>query len=424
MLQQLIRDLVAIGRVTLTVGHDSPVVAGNVPPGAPNLDVAIRIRDHRTAMAIAADPDLQLGEAYMDGRLTIERGTLWDFMEIIGRNIGRRPAAKLSTILRRAAGRFLDGSNTLAKAKANVEHHYDLSNDFYRLFLDRDLQYSCAYFTKENQSLEAAQAAKKAHIIAKLGLHDGCRVLDIGCGWGGLALSIARAADVEVTGITLSVEQLTLARQRAEELGLADRVHFELLDYRSLDKRFDRIVSVGMFEHVGRAHFDEYFRSIRRLLAPGGVALVHSIGRKDPGPGSNPWMTRHIFPGGYIPAASEALAAVERSGLWTTDMEILRLHYAETLRHWRERVELQREAIEQFYDARFYRMWTFYLAACEMSFRYDGLMVVQLQIAADIDAVPLTRDYLSGEETRITRRLAARVARPPAAMNRAKAESC
>lgn len=423
MLQKLVSELVSVGRLELTVGTEPPIVAGTVPAGAPHLDVALRVHDRRTALAIAADPDLQLGEAYMNGTLTIERGSLWDFFDLVGRNMSRRPPATLFTSARRAIGTLLTDTNTPDRAKANVAHHYDLSHDFYRLFLDDDLQYSCAYFTRPGQSLEAAQAAKKAHIAAKLGLEDGCHVLDIGCGWGGLALSIAAASDVKVTGITLSVEQLAIARQRAKALGLDHRVHFELQDYRSLDRKFDRIVSVGMFEHVGRAHFSEYFETIKRLLAPDGIALVHSIGRKDPGPGSNPWMTRHIFPGGYIPAASEALAALERTGLWATDIEVLRLHYAETLRHWRERVEAKRSEIERLYDARFYRMWTFYLAACEMSFRYDGLMVFQLQIAADISAVPLTRDYLASEEARIACRLEPRSARP-IAMQGTSAESC
>ncbi|WP_454887887.1 class I SAM-dependent methyltransferase [Sphingomonas oryzagri] len=423
MLEKFVSEFVTVGRLELTIGSEPAIVVGTVPPGAPNLDVALHVRDRRTALAIAADPDLQLGEAYMDGTLTIERGSLWDLFDLIGRNIGHRPPATLFMSARRAVGTLLADTNTPDRARANVAHHYDLSADFYRLFLDDDLQYSCAYFTRPGQSLEAAQAAKKAHIAAKLGLEDGCHVLDIGCGWGGLALSIAAAADVEVTGITLSVEQLAVARRRAKDLGLDHRVHFELQDYRSLDRKFDRIVSVGMFEHVGKEHFPDYFETIKRLLAPDGVALVHSIGRKDPGPGFNPWMTRHIFPGGYIPAASEALAALERTGLWATDIEILRLHYAETLRHWRKRVETKRGEIEQLYDARFFRMWTFYLAACEMSFRYDGLMVFQLQIAADIDAVPLTRDYLASEEARIACRLEPGSARP-IAMQGTSAESC
>jgi cyclopropane-fatty-acyl-phospholipid synthase len=402
--KDLISKMVTVGRLSVRIGEDAPFTVGSLIARRPDLDVAIHIADAWTAAAIAADPDLQLGEAYMDERLEIEAGSLWSLMELIGRNGVRRPQMGLMTSLKRSLAGFM-ATNTPERSRRNVAHHYDLSEEFYRLFLDDDMQYSCAYFSRPGMTLEEAQVAKKAHIAAKLELRDGQRILDIGCGWGGLALSLAKVADVELVGVTLSREQLRFARARAVAEGLADRVRFELIDYRSVAGPFDRIVSVGMFEHVGRSEFDTYFGAIQRLLKPGGLALVHSIGRKDPGPGVNPWIERHVFPGGYIPAASQALDAIERSGLWTTDMEVLRTHYAETLRHWRERVERQRREIEHLYDARFYRMWTFYLALCEMGFRYNGLMVMQLQIAADSDALPITRDYLSVEETHIAHRL-------------------
>jgi cyclopropane-fatty-acyl-phospholipid synthase len=401
--KDLVSKMVTVGRLTVRIGEGPAFTVGSPVPRRPDLDVAVHIVDTWTAAAIAADPDLQLGEAYMADRLRIESGTLWGFMELIGRNATRRPPTGMLCALKRSLAQVM-ASNTPERSRRNVAHHYDLSEDFYRLFLDDDLQYSCAYFPRAGMTLEQAQLAKKAHIAAKLEVRDGQRILDIGCGWGGLALSLAKVADVEVLGVTLSREQLRVARARAAAEGLDNRVRFELMDYRALDATFDRIVSVGMFEHVGRSEFDTYFGAIQRLLKPGGLALIHSIGRKDAGPGVNPWIERHIFPGGYIPVASEALDAIERTGLWTTDMEVLRIHYAETLRHWRERVEAQRFIIERLYDARFYRMWTFYLASCEMAFRYDGLMVMQLQVAADCDTLPITRDYLAGEEARILRR--------------------
>jgi len=360
-----------------------------------DLHVAIRFKDRAVLARILLDPDLGLGEAYVNGDFVIVEGTLWDLMEIIGRNITRRPDTAFITRISRGIAALFARVNNPSLSRRNVAHHYDLSEEFYRLFLDEDMQYSCAYFAHPNMSLEQAQFAKKTHIIKKLALSDGQYVLDIGCGWGGMALSIAKAADVQVTGITLSVEQLRVAQARAEAEGLSKRVKFELMDYRSITRKFDRIVSVGMFEHVGPASFDCYFNAIERMLPSSGVALIHSIGRKDPGTGTNPWIARHIFPGGYIPAASEALAAVERSGLWATDVEILRLHYAETLRHWRGRIERNKNHVIALYDERFYRMWCFYLASCEMAFRYNGLMVFQMQLSSETASLPLTRDYMN-----------------------------
>ena len=398
MLRELLDNMIEIGRLTVTIGSEPPFTVGAVPIEIPQLDVAIRLKDRRTATLLTRDPEYQLGASYMAGSLVIEHGTLDIFMDLIGHNLTRLPRRGFLSRARDLAASLLARTNSLGQARRNVAHHYDLSEAFYRLFLDEDLQYSCAYFAEAGMTLEAAQAAKKAHIAAKLDLRPGDRVLDIGCGWGGLALTLARTADVHVTGITLSAEQLRVARERAVAAGLADRVRFEAVDYRQMEGRFDRIVSVGMFEHVGREHYGDYFGAIDRLLADDGVALVHSIGRKDWGSGSDRWIGEHIFPGGYIPSASEALVALETTGLWLTDLEVLRLHYAETLRHWRLRAAANRAAIEAIYDARFYRMWEYYLASCEMGFKFNGLMVFQLQIARDIASLPITRNYIAEAE--------------------------
>ena len=265
----------------------------------------------------------------------------------------------------------------------------------YELFLDVDRQYSCAYFARPDMTLEEAQAAKKAHIAAKLCLKPGMRVLDIGCGWGGLALSLARDHGARVLGVTLSQEQHRVATERAQAAGLADRVTFRLMDYRDVTERFDRVVSVGMFEHVGVPHYRAYFEAVQARLGPQGVALIHTIGRSAPPGTTNPWIARYIFPGGYIPALSEMMAAVERTDLWPTDVEVWRLHYAETLRHWHDRFMANRDRAEALYDARFCRMWRFYLVASEMGFRVGRQCVFQLQLARDRAAVPLTRAYLN-----------------------------
>jgi cyclopropane-fatty-acyl-phospholipid synthase len=298
----------------------------------------------------------------------------------------------------------VSGRNGLKKARENVAHHYDLSGELYRSFLDGDMQYSCAYLRHPDDDIEAAQRAKKEHIAAKLLLEPGQRVLDIGCGWGGLALFIAKAVDVEVTGITLSREQLAVARQRAKDEGLEHRVDFQLVDYRVLEGQFDRVVSVGMFEHVGLPNYANYFGAIRRLLKPKGIALVHAIGKMyGPAPTST-WILKYIFPGGYAPALSEVMPSVERNALWVNDVEILRLHYAETLRLWRERFEARWAELSRSYDERFKRMWEFYLVGSEISFRYFGFMVFQMQLAKAVDAAPLTRDYIVSAENRLRAR--------------------
>jgi cyclopropane-fatty-acyl-phospholipid synthase len=405
VLEGLLKRFIATGELTVQIGARRFTV-GAAPPDKPWLVSAIRIKDNATALKLALDPDFQLGQCYMDGDLTITCGTLWTFMELIGHNMPHRGAPGLAMRARGALARIVRAGNDRRRARRNVQRHYDLSETLYRQFLDADMQYSCAYFAHADDSLDTAQTAKKAHIAAKLALESGQRVLDIGCGWGGMALSLAQACDVHVTGITLSEEQLRVAQARAEAAGLSDRVRFELRDYRDIAARFDRVVSVGMFEHVGREHFDTYFAAVRDLLTDDGVALVHAIGRKDPGSGSNPWMDRYIFPGGYIPALSETMGAIERSGLWATDIEILRLHYADTLLHWRRRCEANRQIIELLYDARFYRMWEFYLACCEMAFRYDGMMVNQIQLTRSIDALPRTRGYMAQGESVLAHRFA------------------
>lgn len=355
-------------------------------PGAPEMTVALA--DARTALAIALNPELAVGEAFTDGRLTIEGSDIYGFLQLTASQLALHPMPKGFWWRWK---RRLDQANDRIHARQNVHHHYDLTVDFYRLFLDADLQYSCAFFETPDATLEQAQAAKKQRLIDKLLISPGQTALDIGCGWGGLGLSLAKAG-ATVTGVTLSTEQHATARARAEAAG-AD-ADFRLQDYRDLDGPYDRIVSVGMFEHVGVPNYDEYFQSVARLLADGGVAVIHSIGRRNPPSRTQPWIAKHIFPGGYIPALSEVFPAIERSGLWVTDMEILRLHYAETLRNWRERFLARRAEAVAMYDERFCRMWEFYLASSEVAFRELGHMVFQVQLARKPADVPLTRDYL------------------------------
>ena len=374
-------------------------------PGDSGPDVSVRIHDPLLPMRILLRPSLALGEAYMDGTITIEQGTLRDLLHLCTSNLealGRHPIGAVRGELDRMLRR-LQQDNRLGRARANIAHHYDLSGALYDLFLDRDRQYSCAYFQTGAETLEEAQEKKKRHIMAKLLLEPGMRVLDVGSGWGGLALEMAQTARVDVTGLTLSQEQLSVANERAVAAGLSSHVRFALRDYREEQGTYDRIVSVGMFEHVGVAHYRAYFDTLRNRLNPDGIVLVHAIGRADPPGSTDPWLRKYIFPGGYCPALSEVLAAVERSGLWVTDIEILRLHYAETLRHWLERFEANRDRAQAIYDERFCRMWEFYLAVCEAAFRKGPMMVFQLQLARRRDAVPLTRDYIADRERRDVR---------------------
>ena len=360
--------------------------------------VTVRLHDPALHWKLALMPRLAVGEAYMDGSLTVEDGTIEDFFEVIGRNLSHLArddaVGRAAAWWRRHVARPLQQHNPVGRARRNAAHHYDLSDDLFDLFLDRDRQYSCAYFATPNSSLERAQADKKRHIASKLLLEPGMKVLDIGSGWGGLALSLAELADVEVLGVTLSKEQHRVAGERARQRGLAGRVRFQLRDYRALDERFDRIVSVGMFEHVGQRHYLEFFRKVRSLLTDAGVMLLHSIGRfSEPG-NTNPWLRKYIFPGGYTPALSEVFAALERARLISTDVEILKTHYAETLKLWHRRFHDNREKVRALYDERFCRMWEFYLLGCEAAFRHDDQMVFQLQLARSRSATPETRDYM------------------------------
>jgi cyclopropane-fatty-acyl-phospholipid synthase len=364
----------------------------------------VRLRRPFLDTKLALNPALYVPEAYMDGELTIEDGTLYDFIEVGAmnyRNILDLPIARLFRRIRRL-NPFIR-YNPIARARRNVAHHYDLSDQLYELFLDYDRQYSCAYFTEPNQSLEVAQENKKRHIASKLLLKPGVKVLDIGSGWGGLAMYLAEVANADVTGITLSVEQHKLANERAAAAGLAGRVRFALRDYREEQAKYDRIVSVGMFEHVGAGNYVDFFRKIKELLADDGVCLLHSIGRMEPPGTTNPWLAKYIFPGGYSPALSEVMSAVQEVGLLATDVEILRLHYAETLKAWRERFNRNRDKVAAIYDERFCRMWDLYLVMSEMAFRHDDMMVFQLQLAKRVDAVPLTRDYMVDWERRQAR---------------------
>ena len=382
------------GRMAIVLPNGRREELGSGPADDPPL--AIRIADRATLRRLAFHPELAFGEAYMDGTLTVENGTIRDVLGLMFNNLSDAPPLPHNEFLRpfRPFLRYLQQYNPASRSRRNVAHHYDLSDRLYELFLDADRQYSCAYFPTPDLTIEAAQEAKKRHIASKLLLEPGMRVLDIGSGWGGLALSLAQVAGVDVTGLTLSTEQLSVATARARALGLADRVRFHLRDYRDETGTYDRIVSVGMFEHVGTLQYQAFFESVKRLLAPRGVMLLHSIGRKD-GPGRTPaWIRKYIFPGGYAPALSEVLPVVERQGLWITDIEILRLHYAKTLERWQERFHAHRVEIARLYDERFCRMWEFYLAAAEMDFRHWGAMVFQMQLSNALDAVPLTRDYM------------------------------
>jgi cyclopropane-fatty-acyl-phospholipid synthase len=363
--------------------------------------VRIRFADKTAERAMVLDPELHLGELYMDGRLTVEQGTFFDFLQLVLQDTGGYlDEAPLDGIRRvRGLARRWSRVNDALRSRRNVAHHYDLDARLYTLFLDPDRQYSCAYFEKPDADLEDAQRAKKRHIIAKLLLEPGQSVLDIGSGWGGLALDLAEKAGAgQVKGITLSEEQLAASRQRAEARGLSDRVHFELEDYRSTVGRFDRIVSVGMFEHVGVPAYGSYFQSCRRLLAPNGVMLLHTIGRTGPPAPTNPWITRYIFPGGHLPTLSEIMPAVERSGLIVTDIEVLRLHYAYTLRAWRSRFMAHREEAKRLYDERFCRMWEAYLSMSEAAFLFEDVVVFQIQLAGRNDTVPITRGYIAERE--------------------------
>jgi cyclopropane-fatty-acyl-phospholipid synthase len=409
-LQRVIAKLVRRGTLKVSTGQGRSFIVGD-GSGEP---VEISFQGPGTLLTVMANPELKLGEAYMDGSMRLQRGSIADLLELILSQPSPNPPLGVTLLINAFHFLFrrIAQFNPRGRARRNVAHHYDLDGRLYSLFLDSDLQYSCAYFERADISLDDAQLAKKRRIAAKL-LADrpGLSVLDIGSGWGGLALYLAEITGAHVLGVTLSDEQLAVAGTRAAERKLDARVQFRLEDYRDVVGRFDRIVSVGMFEHVGITHYDHFFRKVHELLKDNGIALIHSIGRSGPPSTTASWIAKYIFPGGYIPALSEVLPAIQRSGLIATDIEILRLHYAETLKAWRARFMARREEALRLYDERFCRMWEFYLASSEMSFRYRGLMVFQVQLARHQDAVPLTRDYIGPAEERL--RLAERGQRPP-----------
>ncbi len=396
---------IALGRITrhgnLTI-LTSDGVRHRFGDGS-GMPILVELTDKRLEWQLALNPQLAAGEAYMDGRLIVREGDIYGFLEIVMRGMAEAGLPSWSLWLEH--GRYLTRRvaqfNPANRARRNVAHHYDIDGSIYDLFLDSHRQYSCAYFSTPDADLEEAQEAKLDHIAAKLALEDGQRILDIGSGWGGLAVHLAKQANARVDGVTLSTEQLKGAQARAARNGLSDAVRFHLQDYRALQGTYDRIVSVGMFEHVGINHFGQFFGKVRDLLAPGGVALIHTIGRSGPPCASNRFVTKYIFPGGYIPALSEITAATERQGLVVTDVEVLRLHYAETLRHWRARFRAGWNEARRLRGERFCRMWEFYLAGSECSFRHQGIVVFQIQLTKRLDALPVTRDYMVDTERAI-----------------------
>jgi cyclopropane-fatty-acyl-phospholipid synthase len=398
LLVLFLRRFIRHGSLQVTTAAGSTYVVGD----GSGPTAAVRFTTAAGQRAVLLDPELKLGEAYMDGTFVVERGSIADVLAVLFRQpcldlpAWLSPPKVIRYLLRR-----LHQFNSRFRARRNVAHHYDLDARLYSLFLDADQQYSCAYFESPDVSLDDAQLAKKRHLAAKLLVKPGQSVLDIGCGWGGLALYLAEVCGARVSGATLSQQQHAAARVRASEKGLSDRVEFLLQDYRELSGKFDRIVSVGMFEHVGVGFYGAFFRKCRDLLGDHGIMLLHSIGRSEGPNVTNPWIAKYIFPGGYIPALSEVLPAVERSGLLVTDIEILRLHYAETLKAWRERFLAHREQVERIYDQRFVRMWEFYLAASEMAFREQNMMVFQMQLTKRQGIVPMTRDYIPAQEARL-----------------------
>jgi len=401
LLDVLLRRIVQSGALTLidSQGKEHSYGDGRGPV------VAVRLLDPRLERQLVVDPQLALGEGYMQGRLRMEQGRIYDLLALLLSNVQDKSLPRWSQSL--DAARYLVRRvvqfNPKGRARRNVARHYDIDGAIYDLFLDRDRQYSCGYFT-EAADLEEAQLAKKRHLAAKLAIEPGHRVLDIGSGWGGLGLYLAKLTDCSVTGVTLSQEQFKVSQERAQREGLTRAVDFQFKDYRKVTGRFDRIVSVGMFEHVGVNHYGTFFRKVRDLLTDDGVAVIHTIGRSEPPAATNAFIAKYIFPGGYIPALSEVVGAIERSGLLITDLEVLRFHYAETLRAWRERFIANWDKAAAILDETFCRMWEFYLAGSETAFRYQNMVVFQLQLAKRIETLPLTRDYMHDGENRLAAR--------------------
>jgi cyclopropane-fatty-acyl-phospholipid synthase len=408
LLQFLLGQFIRRGDFRVTTSRGTVLTFGD-GTGKP---VAIRFTTRAAEWALLRNPELTFGESYMNGTVVVEQGTIADVLKIVMRQQQDEPPkwTRVQGLVRFLRRRWLQ-FNPRRRSRENVAHHYDLDGRLYSIFLDADRQYSCAYFETPDQSLDDAQLAKKRHLAAKLLLQPNQRVLDIGCGWGGLALYLAELTGVSVTGVTLSQEQFGVATSRAAEKNLSDKAQFRLQDYRDIGEKFDRIVSVGMFEHVGVGHYNTFFQKSAEMLKDDGVMVLHSIGRSEGPSVTNPWIAKYIFPGGYIPAVSEVMEAIQRSGLLICDLEILRLHYAETLKAWRERFMAHRDEVERIYDQRFVRMWEFYLACSEMAFREQNLMVMQYQLTKRQGVVPMTRDYIGRAETRL--RGAEGQSRPP-----------
>ena len=360
------------------------------------IPITLKILDKKLHFKLLFRPDLYFGEAYSDGDIIIENGTLTEFLDLALMNIGRGELNFFSQFMNKLSGsyRYLTNFNFIKKSKMNVAHHYDLSDGLYDLFLDPKKQYSCAYFKNKNDSLETAQNNKIQHIIKKLNIQPNQKVLDIGCGWGSLAIDIAKSVNCEVTGITLSQKQFDYCVTKTKEANLENQVKFKLIDYRELNEKFDRIVSVGMFEHVGRKFYNKFFRQIEKLLNNNGVSLIHTIGSVNPPRDPHPWITKYIFPGGYTPSLSEVTTPIEKAGLIVSDIEVLRLHYSYTLRHWKENCIKNKAQIINMFDEKFFRMWEFYLAGCEIAFKWGDQVVYQFQLVKKYTSTPVTRDYI------------------------------
>ena len=358
--------------------------------------ISLKLLDPKLMQKLLLYPDLYFGEAYMDGSLVIKNGNITEFLDLAFKNIGRGNINSYGAVIKKLRGtyRYLTSFNKIAKSKENVAHHYDISEKLYDLFLDENRQYSCAYFKNENDTLEQAQNNKIHHIIKKLNIRPNQKVLDIGSGWGTLALAIAKETQASVTGITLSENQFEYSKNKAKEMNLSNKVDFKLIDYRQLNEKFDRVVSVGMFEHVGRKFYRTYFNKVFKLLNERGIALIHTIGSSMPPRDPQPWIQKYIFPGGYTPSLSEVANPIENSGLIVSDIEVLRMHYAHTLRNWKERFLSKKDIVLDMFDEKFFRMWEFYLASCEMAFKWGDQVVFQFQLSKDNSSVPNTRDYI------------------------------
>ena len=358
--------------------------------------IIIKILNKKLHYKLLFRPDLYFGEAYSDGEIVIENGTLTDFLDLALMNIGRNELNFFSKVINKLGGsyRYLTNFNFIKKSKMNIAHHYDLSDELYDLFLDSKRQYSCGYFKNENDTLEIAQNNKIQHVIKKLNIQPNQKILDIGCGWGSLAIDIAKSINCEVTGITLSKNQFDYCVKKAKEINMENKVKFKLIDYRELDEKFDRIVSIGMFEHVGRKFYKKFFKKVEKLLNNDGVSLIHTIGSVNPPRDPHPWVTKYIFPGGYTPSLSEVTTPIEKAGLIVSDIEVLKLHYSYTLRHWKENCIKNREKITEMFDERFFRMWEFYLSGCEIAFKWGDQVVYQFQLTKNYTSTPTTRDYI------------------------------